>query len=81
MLASLPEELTQRAGDALWTVALDVVKDNFNAADVMFGSVFLGFSSHRITEMIHSYQVCFPWWLRHGAMDPCEGTLFGVNDD
>ena len=25
--------------------------------------------------------VWFPWWLRHGAMDPTEGTLFRVNVD
>ena len=24
--------------------------------------------------MIHSCLVWFPWWLRHGAMDPIEGT-------
>ena len=23
------------------------------------------------------YQVCSPWWLRHGAMDPIEGTHLG----
>ena len=27
--------------------------------------------------MILSYEVRFPWWLRHGAMDPFEGTLLG----
>ena len=26
--------------------------------------------------MIHSCLVWFPWWLRHGAMDPIEGTSF-----
>ena len=25
--------------------------------------------------------VWFPWWPRHGAMDPSEGTLFRVNGD
>ena len=33
MPASPPEELSQKAVDALWTAALDVVKDNFNAAE------------------------------------------------
>ena len=40
-----------------------------------------GFSSCRITIMIHSYLVWFLWWLRHGAMGPIEATLFGVNVD
>ena len=22
-----------------------------------------------------------PWWLRHGAMEPIEATLFRVSDD
>ena len=26
--------------------------------------------------MIHSCLVWFPWWLRHGAMEPLEATLF-----
>ena len=26
---------------------------------------FQGFSSQRVTDMIHSFQVCYPWWLRH----------------
>ena len=29
-----------------------------------------GFSSCRITTMIHSYLVWFLWWLRHGAIGP-----------
>ena len=33
MPASPPEELSNKAVDALWTAALDVVKDNFNAAE------------------------------------------------
>ena len=40
-----------------------------------------GFSSCRITTMIHSYLVWFLWWLRHGAIGPIEATLFGVNAD
>ena len=40
-----------------------------------------GFSSCRITTMIHSYLVWFLWWLRHGAIGPNEATLFGVNVD
>ena len=40
-----------------------------------------GFSSCRITTMIHSYLVWFLWWLRHGAIGPSEATLFGVNVD
>ena len=40
-----------------------------------------GFSSCRITAMIHSYLVWFLWWLRHGAIGPSEATLFGVNVD
>ena len=40
-----------------------------------------GFSSCRITTMIHSYLVWFLWWLRHGAIGPIEATLFGVNVD
>ena len=31
--------------------------------------------------MIHSCLVWFPWWLRHGAMEPLEATLFRVNVD
>ena len=31
--------------------------------------------------MIHSCLVWFPWWLRYGAMEPFEATLFRVNDD
>ena len=31
--------------------------------------------------MIHSCLVWFPWWLRHGAMEPFEATLFRVGDD
>ena len=31
--------------------------------------------------MIHSCLVWFPWWLRHGAMEPIEATLFRVSDD
>ena len=31
--------------------------------------------------MIHSCLVWFPWWLRHGAMEPFEATLFRVSDD
>ena len=31
--------------------------------------------------MIHSCLVCFPWWLRHGAMEPFEATLLRVSDD
>ena len=27
--------------------------------------------------MIHSYHMRFPWWLRHGAMDPFERTPLG----
>ena len=38
------------------------------------GFSFKGLSSLRITEMIHSYQVWFPWWLPHGTMDPFEGN-------
>ncbi|CAJ1454493.1 unnamed protein product [Effrenium voratum] len=33
MPASTPEELNHKAVDALWRAALDVVKDNFNAAE------------------------------------------------
>ena len=40
-----------------------------------------GFSSCRITTMIHSYLVWFLWWLRHGAIGPIEATLFRVNVD
>ena len=40
-----------------------------------------GFSSCRITTMIHSYLVWFLWWVRHGAIGPSEATLFGVNVD
>ena len=40
-----------------------------------------GFSSCRITTMIHSYLVWFLWWLRHGAIGPSEATLFGVSVD
>ena len=40
-----------------------------------------GFSSCRITTMIHSNLVWFLWWLRHGAIGPSEATLFGVNVD
>ena len=40
-----------------------------------------GFSSCRITTMIHSYLVWFLWWLRHGAIGPSEATLFVVNVD
>ena len=35
-----------------------------------------GFSSCWITIMIHSYLVWFLWWLRHGAIGPCEATSF-----
>ena len=31
--------------------------------------------------MIHSCLVWFPWWLRHGAMEPIEATLFRVSVD
>ena len=34
----------------------------------------LGFSSRWITLSILSNLVWFPWWLRHGAMGPFEGT-------
>ena len=40
-----------------------------------------GFSSCRITSMIHSYLVWFLWWLRHGAIGPIEATPVGVNVD
>ena len=40
-----------------------------------------GFSSCRITQMIHSNLVWFLWWLRHGAIGPNEATLVGVNVD
>ena len=36
-----------------------------------------GFSSHLIRWRINSCLVWFPWWLRHGAMDPFEGTQLG----
>ena len=29
----------------------------------------------------NSSLVWFPWWLRHGAMDPSEGTLFRITVD
>ena len=28
-----------------------------------------------------SNQVCYPWWLRQGAMDPCGGNPWWENDD
>ena len=40
-----------------------------------------GFSSCRITQMIHSCLVWFLWWLRHGAIGPIEATPVGVNVD
>ena len=40
-----------------------------------------GFSSFRITQMIHSCLVWFLWWLRHGAIGPIEATPVGVNVD
>ena len=40
-----------------------------------------GFSSCRITIMIHSCLVWFLWWLRHGAIGPIEATPVGVNVD
>ena len=40
-----------------------------------------GFSSCRITQMIHSCLVWFLWWLRHCAIGPIEATPVGVNVD
>ena len=40
-----------------------------------------GFSSCRITQMIHSCLVWFLWWLRHGAIGPIEATPVGVKVD
>ena len=40
-----------------------------------------GFSSWRITSMIHSFLVWFLWWLRQGAIGPIEATPVGVNVD
>ena len=40
-----------------------------------------GFSSCRITQMIHSNLVWFLWWLRHGAIGPIEATPVGVKVD
>ena len=40
-----------------------------------------GFSSWRITSMIHSYLAWFLLWLRHGAIGPIEATPVGVNVD
>ena len=41
----------------------------------------MGFSSLQILWRINSCLVWFPWWLRHGAMDPFEGTPFGETLD
>ena len=35
----------------------------------------MGFSPQRITTMIQFLPSVISWWLKHGAMDPLEGTL------
>ena len=40
-----------------------------------------GLGSWWITQKIQVCLVWLPWWLRHGAMDPLEGTFLKVNVD
>ena len=55
---------------------------NFPLISLLFGSWssnlhVTGLSSWRIFSKIHSCLVWFPWWLRHGAMDPREEPFLG----
>ena len=46
---------------------------------ISLGQGFMGLVP--IGSLQWSILLWFPWWLRHGAMDPCEGTLFRENAD
>ena len=54
------------------TSSIDSFRSQFSL--VLSGFAWMGFSSRWITLLILSNLVWFPWWLRHGAMDPFERT-------
>ena len=62
MPASPPEELSNKAVDALWTAALDVVKDNFNAAEHLPKKVYdflLPIAASNVPRpLLHCHDVC-----------------------
>ena len=64
---------------SLSTVILCIYIYNFHRRLIRFPSNLhvTGFSSCRITQMIHSNLVWFLWWFRHGAIGPIEATQLG----
>ena len=48
---------------------------------ILFNCTFWDSAPDGSPEWSSSYLVWFPWCFRHGAMDPCEGTLLRVNAD